>query len=355
MKKETIFVVFIIFLALVSVFLLYNVLSPFLESILWAVLLALFFYPLYRRLQRFLKRGGALPALVMTLFVLGAIVLPFSFLLASLAVEAVRVYHQVEDLIQTGQLQALFDKSLETPTVRRIWESLSSTFDLSETRPFDLVLKNLQQLSKVLLTQASMILKGLTSMVAGFFFTLLSLFYLFKDGDRFLEAFKEVVPLRAAERDILLLRFKEMIEATFLGGILIAGIQGCLGGIAFWVLGLSSPLFWGTLMAFLSLIPIGGTALVWAPAAVILLVKGAYLKGILLLAFGILGISTVDNFLRPVLISAKTNIHPLLLFFSVLGGIQAFGFIGLIVGPLTVTFFLTLVEIYRQGLGHPEA
>jgi predicted PurR-regulated permease PerM len=102
-------------------------------------------------------------------------------------------------------------------------------------------------------------------------------------------------------------------------------------------------------MGFLSLIPIGGTALIWIPTSVILLIQGAFAKGILLLAIGVFVISMMDNFLRPLLVGARTKIHPLLLFFSVLGGIQAFGMIGLIVGPLVATLFITLIEIYTQG------
>jgi len=127
-------------------------------------------------------------------------------------------------------------------------------------------------------------------------------------------------------------------------------IQGLLGGLSFWVLGLPSPIFWGTAMALLSFIPIGGTALIWLPAAIILLIEGAVLKGFILLGLGVFVISMVDNLLRPFFISTRTNIHPLLLFFAVLGGVQAFGLIGFVAGPLIATLFLTLIEIYIQGI-----
>src|SRR4030067_1668199 len=140
-----------------------------------------------------------------------------------------------------------------------------------------------------------------------------------------------------------------MIYATIYGGIVVAIVQGLLGGLIFWILGLSSPILWGTAMAFLSFIPVGGTALIWAPTSLVFIIQGNFLKGIILLLFGALVISMVDNFLRPKLISSKTKIHPLLLFFSVLGGIQAFGMIGLVAGPLIATLCITLIEIYTQG------
>jgi predicted PurR-regulated permease PerM len=350
MKKEHIFLVFTLFLTFLSVYLLYKILSPFLTSIIWAILLVMVFYPLFQKLQRILKKRGVLSAMIMTLFVLSVIVLPFSLLMASLAIEVVEVYHRVEEIIKTGQLQAHLREISEIPILKWIWVRLNQYLDVSQMDPPGLLLKNLQHISTFLFNQTTKILKGLSTFIIGFFFTLLSLYYLFKDGDVLIRRLKEIVPLPLKERDLLIRRFRDMVYATIYGGILIAIIQGVLGGLSFWVLGLSSPIFWGTAMAFLSFIPIGGTALIWVPASIFLFIQGAFLKGIILLFLGIFGISMADNFLRPLFISARTNIHPLLLFFAVLGGIEAFGLTGLVVGPLIVTLFLTLIETYIQGI-----
>jgi predicted PurR-regulated permease PerM len=308
------------------------------------------FYPVFKKLQHLLKKRKALSAAIMTLFVLSVIVLPFSLLMASLAVEVVDIYHRIEEMINTGQLQAHMEKIREIPILKWILMRLNQSLDLSQKESLDFLLKNLQQVSTFLFNQTSKIVKGLSTFIMGFFFTLLSLYYLFKDGDRLFERLKEVIPLPSKERDLLIHRFKDMIYATIYGGILIAIIQGLLGGLSFWVLGLASPIFWGTAMAFLSFIPVGGTALIWVPASILLLVQGAFLKGIILLGLGVFGISMVDNLLKPFFISTRTKIHPLLLFFAVLGGIQVFGLIGLVAGPLIVTLFLTLIEIYVQGI-----
>jgi predicted PurR-regulated permease PerM len=350
MKREHIFLIFTLFLTFLSIYLLYRILSPFLTSIIWAILLAMVFYPLFQRLQRLLKNRKFLSALIMTLLVLVIIVLPFTLLMVSLAGEVVDVYYRVEEMIKTDQLQAYLERVKEIPMLKWIFARLGQHIDLSQTDPLPLLLKNLKQISAFIFNQTTTLLKGFSTFIAGFFFTLLSLYYLFRDGSLFFKGLKEMVPLPSKERDLLIQRFKDMIYATIYGGILIAIIQGFLGGLFFWALGLSSPIFWGTAMALLSFIPIGGTALIWAPAAIILLIGGAVLKGLLLLGLGVLVISMVDNFLRPFFISAKTNIHPLLLFFAVLGGIQAFGLIGLVAGPLIATLFLTLVEIYTQGI-----
>jgi len=350
MKRENIFLIFILFLAFLSFYFLYQILSPFLASIFLAILLATVFYPVFQKLQRLLRKREVLSAIAMTVLVILVIVLPFSLLITSLANEVIGVYHGLEEMIKSGRLEAYLVQIREIPFFHGTWERLNQYLDLSQMDPIGLLLKNLQQVSTFLFNQTSKILKGFSTFVIGFFFTLLSLYYLFKDGDRLFEKLKGILPIPPRERDLILLRFKEMIHATIYGGILIAIIQGFLGGVIFWILGISSPILWGTAMTFLSFIPMGGTALIWVPAVILLFVQGAFLKGIILLGLGVLVISMVDNLLRPFFISTKTNIHPLLLFFAVLGGIQAFGLIGLVLGPLIATLCLTLIEIYIQGI-----
>jgi predicted PurR-regulated permease PerM len=350
MKREHIFLIFTLFLTFLCFYFLYQILSPFLASIFWAILLATVSYPIFQKLQRLLKKRGVLAAMIMTLLVILVIILPSILLIVSLTNEVVGVYHGLEEMIKTGRLETYLEQIREITILNWIWERLNQYLDVSQMDPPRLLLKNLQQVSTFLFNQTSKILKGLSTFFIGFFFTLLSLYYLFKDGDRLFGRLKETLPIHTRERDLLILRFKEMVYATIYGGILIAIIQGVLGGVIFWILGISSPILWGTAMAFLSFIPIGGTALIWFPAAILLFVQGAFLKGIILLGLGVLGISMVDNLLRPFFISSKTNIHPLLLFFAVLGGIQVFGLIGLVVGPLIVALCLTLIEIYVQGI-----
>jgi predicted PurR-regulated permease PerM len=253
-------------------------------------------------------------------------------------------------MITTGQLQTYVERMKDIPVFKWFLAGLGQHIDFSQANPLPLLLKNLSQISTFIFNQTTTLLKGFSSFVAGFFFTLLALYYFFKDGSRLFARLKEIVPLPSKQRDLLIQRFKDMIYATIYGGLLIAMIQGLLGGLSFWVLGLPWPIFWGTAMALLSFIPIGGTALIWVPAAIILLIEGAVLKGLLLLGLGVFVISMVDNLLRPFFISTRTNIHPLLLFFAVLGGVQAFRLIGFVAGPLVATLFLTLIEIYIQGI-----
>lgn len=350
MKREHVFFIIILLLTTLSFYLFYRILFPFLGPIVWAILLSIVFYPLFQKLRRFLKKREGLSAMIMTLLVIVVIVLPSALFTISLANEVVDAYHNLEEMIRTGRLQAYLEQIRQVTPFQWIWTRLDQYLDLSQADPFKLLLKNLQQIGTFLFSQTSILFKGLSTFVIGFFFALLSLYYLFKDGNRLLERLKAIAPIPSKERELILLRFKDMIYATIYGGIVVAIVQGLLGGLIFWTLGISSPILWGTAMAFLSFIPIGGTALIWAPASLLFIIQGNVLKGIILLLFGVLVISMVDNFLRPKLISSKTKIHPLLLFFSVLGGIQAFGMIGLMAGPLITTLCLTLIEIYAEGI-----
>ena len=155
MKKEHIFLIFTLFLTLLSIYLFYQILSPFLTSIFWAIFLAIVFYPLFKKLQRLLKKRAGLSAVIMTLFVLSVIVLPFSLLMASLAVEVVEVYHRVEEMIKTGQLQAHMEKIGEISVFKWILMRLNQSLALSQKEPLDFLLKNLREISTFLFNQTT--------------------------------------------------------------------------------------------------------------------------------------------------------------------------------------------------------
>ena len=189
MKREHIFLIFILFLTFLSIYLLYQILSPFLSSIVWAILLAMISYPLFKKLHNLLKKRGVLSALIMTLLVLVVIVLPLTLLMASLASDVVNLYHQVEEMIKTGQLQAYFERVKEIPILKSVLARVGKHVDF--WTPLPLLLKNVNQISTFIFNQTTTLLKGFSTFVAGFFFTLLSLYYLFKDGSH---------PLREIER-----------------------------------------------------------------------------------------------------------------------------------------------------------
>jgi len=337
----------IIFLIILSFYLFYVVFSPFLVPIVWAIILAFIFYPVYRRLNHRLKGRKSLCAVVMTAFVVILIVFPAVYILSMLANEAISVFAFFETGLKTGRFQSILELK-DHPIIQALWHQLNQYVDLSELDLNSLLLENVRKVSTFAINQTSRIIKGFSFIIINFCLVTILLYYLFKDGDQLLRKIRKAIPLVPHDKDLLFARLEEMVYATIYGGIFVALLQGFLGGFAFWFLGLSSPIFWGTVMAFLSFLPIIGPFLVWGPVVVYFFFQGSILKGILLLAWGGVVVGLSDNFLRPILISKRTKLHTMLLFFGVLGGIKSFGLLGLIVGPLVVTICITILDIYSE-------
>ncbi len=337
----------IIFLIILSFYLFYVVFSPFLVPIVWAVILAFVFYPVYRRLNHWLRGKRSLSALMMTVLVVTLIVFPSVYILSMLAHEAINAYAFFENGLKTGRFQSILELK-DHPILQGLWNQLNQYIDLSEIDLNSLLLENVRRVSAFAINQTSKIIRGFSFIIINFCLVTISLYYIFKDGDQLLRKIREAVPLVPQDKDMLFTRLEEMVYATIYGGILVALLQGFLGGLAFWFLGLPSPVFWGTVMAFLSFLPVVGPVLVWGPIVVYFFFQESFLKGILLLIWGGAVVGLSDNFLRPMLISKRTKLHTMLLFFGVLGGIRSFGLLGLILGPLVVTICITILDIYSE-------
>jgi predicted PurR-regulated permease PerM len=347
MERKHYALLLIISFIILSFYLFYVVFSPFLVPIVWAIILALVFYPVYRWLTRRLRGRKSLCALVLTVLVVLLIVFPSAYILSMLAHETASVYVFFETGLKTGRFQSILELK-DHPIIQGLWHQLNQYVDLSELDINSLLLENLRRVSTFAVNQTSRIIQRFSFIIINFCLVTISLYYFFKDGDQLLRKIREAIPLVPQDKDLLFARLEEMVYATMYGGILVALLQGLLGGFAFWFLGLSSPVFWGTVMAFLSFLPVIGPFLVWGPVVVYFFFQGLLLKGIILLAWGGAVVGLSDNFLRPLLISKRTKLHTLLLFFGVLGGVKSFGLLGLIVGPLIVTICITILDIYSE-------
>jgi predicted PurR-regulated permease PerM len=208
-----------------------------------------------------------------------------------------------------------------------------------------MALDGLKRFGSTIATQTTVVVKSVFLFVAEFVMFLMALYYLFKDGESMLGRARALVPVFPGELDVFLSRFKAVVKATFVGGLLVALAQGTAAGIIYWILGIPSPLLWGALTALAALIPMAGSPLVWGPWVIVLFVQGEAWRAVLLAALGTGVVGILDNLLRPYLISNQTSVHPLLLLFGILGGIAAFGSLGLVIGPLAVSFGITLLEV----------
>jgi len=182
-----------------------------------------------------------------------------------------------------------------------------------------------------------------------------TIFFFLKDGSGFLLKARDFMPFSERHKDRLATQVKDMIVSTVYGGATVALIQGILGGFAYYVIGMESPVMWGVAMAVMSFVPLLGTFSIWGPGSVFLLLSGSYAKGIGLFLFGVFVISMVDNILRPLIIGSRTKMPTILILFSVLGGIKLFGMIGFVMGPLIMAAFISVFEIFRHIEDEKEA
>jgi predicted PurR-regulated permease PerM len=319
------------------------ILLPFYGPILWAAVIALLFAPLQRRLVPRLG-GRRTPAALLTLLIIVLIVmLPFAMITAAMAREAMLLYEN----LQSGTWDATLD-------LHRAFDALPGwargMLDRVGLASFGTVLRRLAaalaQFSSFVGTHALGITQDTFDYVGGLFITLYLTFFLIRDGEAVARTVRHALPLASAHKRELFAKFSTVIRATVKGSLLVAAVQGALGGIAFWFLGLSGAVLWAVLMAVLSLLPAIGAALVWLPVAAYLLLTGALWQGLALVAWGVLVIGLVDNVLRPVLVGKDTRMPDYVVMISTLGGVAVFGVNGLVVGPAIAAMFIAVWHIY---------
>ncbi len=195
--------------------------------------------------------------------------------------------------------------------------------------------------------------KNVLGFIADFFLCTLALFFFFRDGKRMLAGIRGLLPMEVAHKDLVLQRFGDALSAVVQGSLLVAVAQGTLAGLGYWVLGVPFAVFLGCVTAFISLVPMG-TPLAWGSVAVYLFASGAFGKGIALVLWGILGIGTIDNVIRPLVIGGKTAIPTIYLFFGILGGLKAYGFLGMFLAPAVIAMLVAFVRIYREQYATAE-
>jgi predicted PurR-regulated permease PerM len=328
---------------LIVLYYVFRILEPFLAALVWAAILATVFHPLFSALSRRLRNprwASALSCLLLTVL----IVLPAMFLLFMLAEQSVSAYRMLEGHMVASP--ASFEAVRKTSSYQ--W-FLAKTKGLGMPEP-DLgavAVKALGTVSAFLVSRSASIFSGITHFVVSFLVMLFALYYLLLKGPEILLELRQLSFLRPEHEEKIIQKFRVIAFATFGGSLATALIHGTAGGLVFLFFGLPSPLLWGAVMALLSLVPVVGTALVWAPLAVYYLLTGAVWKGIILLVVFVGVVGTVDNVVKPIFIRRGAEIDTLWIFLSVLGGIGVFGFLGLFLAPFLLTLLLVLVEIYK--------
>ena len=325
----------------IAFYICWLMLRPFIDVLGWAAVLVIVFYPIHKRIAARIRRPG-LSALVSSLLVLMVFIVPLTFVVVALANELTGAAHNLP-----ARVAALLEA--QAPLIREASTWLHDRLLVDTARSQAFIAEQLNNAGVALLGESVGLIGNIVRGIFKGIFVLFTTYYLFRDGDKFVHQLPNVLPFERTQSESLINRVNEVVGAGVYGVVSIAMIQGLLSGLAFWVLGVPSPVLWAVMTAFVCMIPIAGSFMVWVPASAYLFATGHWGKGIALVVWGALVVSTVDNFLRPRLIKNQTKLHELFIFFSVLGGIKLFGLLGIVLGPVIFAVTLALLETFSRN------
>ncbi len=325
---------------------------PFLHVIAWAVVLAVVVYPLHMRIKRRIRNPSAAAAYsCLGVFVL--IIVPLSLLVADVIAQATSMVTDVQKSLETGA-PPQWMRPLQAPAAMRTQRWLEQHIGLSNSDFKSMAQEGLSWISSYLAKRGVNIVRVIGLGMVQLMMILLTLFFLLRDSQRMFPVVRAFIPLEKEQAEELLSRVVDTIHATVHGATVVAVAQGTLVGLAFWVLGLSSPLLWGVVATLLCFVPLLGSPVVWVPAVVVLAMQGLYGKAIALTLWGLLVVGLADNVLRPMLVGARAHLHVMIVFFSVWGGLLLMGPLGLVLGPVILSVTMALIDILRYHLAEKE-
>ena len=318
-----------------GMYLCYRMAMPFLPALTWAMALAILFAPLHRHLESKLKRAN-LAAAVAVLLVALIVVVPTAFMGQRLLQESTRGAAIIKTKVDSGEWRRALEAQ---PRLAPVAHWAERQIDLPGT---------VQTLTNWLTSKAGMLVQGSLVQLIGFCLTFYLFFYFLRDRESALRSLRFLSPLSHAEMDHLFGRIEDAVFATVYGTLAVAAVQGFLGGLMFWWLGLPAPLLWGVVMGLLAVVPVLGAFIIWVPAALFFLLEGSWGKALLLTVWGAVVVGGIDNLLLPILVGNRLKQHTLLAFLSVVGGLMVFGTSGLILGPVVLTVTTVLLETWRE-------
>lgn len=324
-----------------GIFLCYLMAAPFLPALAGALALAVIFTPLQRWLESKLRFAN-LAAFVSVLVIALIVVAPATFVVQKLVVQAASGAQLIETKVESGEWRRAIEAQ---PHLAPFADRLEKDMHLPGAA---------KSLATWLSTSAASIITGSVFQAITFCLVFYLLFFFLRDRHAVLHSILSLSPLSKSETEMLFDRVSGTIHATVYGTLAVSCIQGLLGGLMFWWLGLPAPLLWGVVMALLAVVPVLGAFVIWSPAALFLVLEGDWGKALILTAWGIAVVGTIDNLLHPVLVGNRLKLHTVLAFLSVVGGLMVFGAAGLILGPMALTMTTVLLEIGTKRCATPS-
>jgi predicted PurR-regulated permease PerM len=343
MLNKRVTLIFLLTLTAISLYLSYLLFRPFLSPMLSALVIGIVFFPVHSRMQRLIG-SPSLAALLSTLLVMLIIIIPAVLIVLAVIQEVSGLKSLIDQKsIESGSFSLLVNQLLDRPL-----QWVSQYVNISQFNIFEALRSRLDDLSSFLLNEMGVILGSVTSFAVNTVITIFTLFFIFREGKSMRRRVAAVAPLTPGQVEKLFNGVENTIIGTVYGGLVVAAVQGMMVGAALWLFKIPSPVLWGAVAAFFALLPLVGTAAVWLPAAIYLLATGHYVQAIILIGWGAGVVGTVDNILRPYLISGRVQMHTLLIFFAVFGGVTVFGFLGLFIGPVILAVTITLLGMLRD-------
>ena len=329
------------------------IIRPFITTILASIIVSFMAYPLYRLINKKLKRKN-ISSLIVTILIIVIIISPLYFALQVITKETYTIYLLSKQKIIGGDIldiDCVEDNFIckSSDTIQEFISDPKVSFQLQ---------KIVQKSTSFVMDSIGSFVLSIPVIILNFFIMIFIMFFLLRDGKDISNKVKRLLPLKKHYQKRVFEKSKEVTFAVVYGHLFVALIQGALGGLGFLILGVSSPLLWGLIMAFAALIPFVGTPIVWLPVALFRTFNGystgnnpMMVSGIILFLYGTLIVSTIDNFLKPKIIGKKAKVHPILVLLGVLGGLKVFGIIGIIIGPVILAIFEITVKIYEEERG----
>ncbi len=343
MSRAQIFALAFFSVLLYLIFQLGRILAPFSSALLWAAILALALHPPYKRLAGLLKGRAAVAAGIMTTLTVAFVIGPVLLMLAALATQAVDLYQGATGLMQSGNLADEWGR-----VAAPLFNKVRSIPFLAEIDLKGMVIRGLSDYSSRLASNIGDILTNLIMLMVNLMIMLISLFFFFLNGESYFQTLTDILPFARDHKKTITQKFLDTFSAVVNGVFLIALLQGVMTGIGFAIFGVPFAVFWGFLAAVLALLPVGGAALVWVPGVIYLYVTGSSWQGLMLAVWGVLLVSLPDNFLKPLIIGKKSGIPSFFLFIAILGGLQVYGILGILFGPVIITLLAVFIQIYRD-------
>lgn len=327
----------IVIASALAVYLCYIILAPFLPSLVWAIAFAILSFPLFKTFER-LSGNRTVAAGFTVAIVAVLVVVPLVLVSRQTVIEILRNFDYARGVIESGEWRAVFAGSA-TASEALAWVEANFSLDAG-----------IKQVFAFLPGFVSSILSGSALAALEMLFIFFALFFLLRDSEVLVSGVRTIIPLTDSETDIVFRRVEDTVFATVYGEILISFLTGLLGGLMFWMLGFQAAVMWGFIMAILAFLPVVGTWTVWVPAAIFLFLQDRWVAGIVLLAWGVVAMTLLTSFLYPKLVGDRLRLHTLLVFIAIIGGMSAFGLVGIVVGPLVLALTFALFDIWRTRL-----